>query len=380
MHEGPVVVVSGGGTGGHLYPALAIADALRERRPDVRVFFVGARRGLEARVLPERKEAHLLLSVEGFDRSRPLAAWRPLVGLAVAVWRVARLYARLEPEVVVVTGGYAGAAAGIVAGLGGVPLVLQEQNAEPGVVTRVLARWAARVHVGYPEAAARLRTDAERVRFTGNPVRRARGGTRERVRAELGVPAGETLVLVTGGSQGSLALNRVVSEALRGVAQGTCQRPAGLHLLWVSGPKHLPEAEATHRECGAPSWVRVTGYVDDMPGVLSATDLAVSRAGAMFTAELLERGVPAVLVPLPTAAAGHQMHNARSLARAGAAVLVPQDELTGERLWAELGRLLSRPEELARMSRAARSLAKPTAAAEIAADLETFLTPARGDR
>jgi UDP-N-acetylglucosamine--N-acetylmuramyl-(pentapeptide) pyrophosphoryl-undecaprenol N-acetylglucosamine transferase len=371
------VVVSGGGTGGHLYPALAIADALRERRPDVRVFFVGARRGLEARVLPERGEAHLLLSVEGFDRSRPLAAWRPLARLGTALVLVARHFARLRPEVVVVTGGYAGAAAGIAAGLGGVPLVLQEQNAEPGAVTRLLARWAARVHVAYPEAAARLRLGPERVRLTGNPVRRAQGGTRDRVRTELDVPADARLVLVTGGSQGSLALNRAVGEALRGVAAGKLRRPEGLHLLWVSGPTHLAHAKALAIECGAPSWVRVIGYVDDMLGALSAADLAISRAGAMFTAELLERGVPAVLVPLPTAAAAHQMHNARALARAGAAVVLPQDDLTGKRLWAELERLLAKPEELARMAEAARSLAKPEAAAEIAADVETFLAPAR---
>jgi UDP-N-acetylglucosamine--N-acetylmuramyl-(pentapeptide) pyrophosphoryl-undecaprenol N-acetylglucosamine transferase len=380
VHEAPVVVVSGGGTGGHLYPALAIADALRARRPDVRVLFVGAKRGLEARVLPERSEEHLLLPVEGFDRARPLSAWRVLAGLAVGLVLVARLFARLRPEVVVVTGGYAGAAAGIVAGLSGVPLVLQEQNAEPGVVTRLLTRWAARVHVAYPEAVARLPVAGERARVTGNPVRTGAQRSRERTRAELGIDDGATLVLVTGGSQGSLALNRVVGEALRGVAKGALRRPEGLHLLWVSGPSHLGAIETVVRECGSPSWVRAVGYVDDMPSVLAAADLAVSRAGAMFTAELLDRGVPALLVPLPTAAAGHQLHNARALESAGAAIVAPQSELTGERLWAEIGRLLTAPEALARMRASARSLARPSAAADIAADLETFLAPRASDR
>jgi UDP-N-acetylglucosamine--N-acetylmuramyl-(pentapeptide) pyrophosphoryl-undecaprenol N-acetylglucosamine transferase len=376
VHDRPVVVVSGGGTGGHLYPALAIADALRERRSDVRVVFVGARRGIEARILPARGEEHLLLPVEGFDRARPLSGLRVLSGLAVGLVRTARLFARLRPEVVVVTGGYAGAAAGIVAGLAGVPLVLQEQNAEPGMVTRLLTRWAARVHVAYPEAIARLPLVGERARVTGNPVRVGSGRARDAVRAELGVPAGATLLLITGGSQGSLALNRVVGEALRALAKETLHRPEGLHLLWVSGPSHLGSVEALVRECGAPAWVRTVGYVDDMPSVLAAADLAVSRAGAMFTAELLERGVPAVLVPLPTAAAGHQMYNARALESAGAAVVLPQDELTGEGLWSELDRLLAAPDTLARMSAAARAHARPGGASDIAADVEAFMAPA----
>lgn len=375
MHERPVVVLSGGGTGGHLYPALAIADALRERRPDVRAVFIGARRGLEARVLPARHEEHVLLPVEGFDRARPLSAFRVLAGLGVGLARTARLFARLRPEVVVVTGGYAGAAAGIVAGLSGVPLVLQEQNAEPGVVTRMLTRWATRVHVAFPEAIARLPLAEDRARVTGNPVRPGSGRSRDVVRAELDVPAAATLLVVTGGSQGSLALNRVVGEALRGVAAGVLTRPHGLHVLWVSGPSHLTSVEAVVRECGTPDWVRTVGYVDDMPGVLAAADLAVSRAGAMFTAELLERGVPAVLVPLPTAAAGHQMHNARALENAGAAVVAPQDDLTGERLWAEVGRLLAEPDRLARMGAAARALARPQAARDIADDVGALMAP-----
>jgi UDP-N-acetylglucosamine--N-acetylmuramyl-(pentapeptide) pyrophosphoryl-undecaprenol N-acetylglucosamine transferase len=376
VHDGPVVVVSGGGTGGHLYPALAIADALRARRSDVRLVFIGAERGIEARVLPTRGEEHHLLPVYGVDRSRPLQAWRALVGLAVALVRVARVFRRARPEVVVVTGGYAGAPAGIVAGLSGIPLVLQEQNAEPGVVTRLLTRWASRVHVAYPEAIDRLGAGSE-ARVTGNPVRSRAGRSREQVRAELGVPDGAPLLLVMGGSQGSLALNRVVSEALRGIARGALRRPEGLHLLWVTGPSHVDAVAAVVRECGAPDWVHTTGYVDDLPSVLAAADLAVSRSGAMSTAELLDRGLPAILVPLPSAAAGHQMHNARALERAGAAVVAPQDELTGEMLWARVEELLGAPERLEQMRRTARSLARPHAAADIAADLESFLPPAR---
>jgi UDP-N-acetylglucosamine--N-acetylmuramyl-(pentapeptide) pyrophosphoryl-undecaprenol N-acetylglucosamine transferase len=328
-------------------------------------------------VLPARGEEHHLLPVHGVDRSRPLQAWRALFGLAVALVRVARIFRRARPQVVVVTGGYAGAPAGIVAGLGGIPLVLQEQNAEPGVVTRLLSRWASRVHVAYPEAIERLGAGA-RARVSGNPVRGRAGRSPEQVRAELGVPSAAPLLLVMGGSQGSLALNHVLGEALRAIAKGTLERPAGLHLLWVTGPSHVDAVDTVVRECGVPDWVHVVGYVDDLPSVLGAASLAVSRSGAMSTAELLDRGLPAVLVPLPTAAAGHQMHNARSLEKAGAAVVAAQDDLTGERLWVEVERLLADPGLLERMSRAARSLARPNAAADIAADLESFLPPRRG--
>jgi UDP-N-acetylglucosamine--N-acetylmuramyl-(pentapeptide) pyrophosphoryl-undecaprenol N-acetylglucosamine transferase len=351
-----------------------VADALRARRPDVRIVFMGAERGLEARVLPARGEEHHLLPVRGIDRSHPLEGWRALVGLTWALVRVRRVFARARPEVVVVTGGYAGAPAGIVAGLSGVPLVLQEQNAEPGVVTRLLTRWASRVHVAYPEAIERLGVGT-RGRLTGNPVRRRGERSPSEVRAELGVPANAALLIVIGGSQGSLALNRVLGEAIRAIARGTLHRPERLHLLWVSGPSHAETVGAVVRECGAPEWVHAVGYVEDLPSVLAAADLAVSRSGAMSTAELLDSGLPAVLVPLPSAAAGHQMHNARSLEKAGAAVVVPQDDLTGEALWSVVQDLLAHPERLAGMSRAARSLARPEAAAEIAADLDSFLPP-----
>jgi UDP-N-acetylglucosamine--N-acetylmuramyl-(pentapeptide) pyrophosphoryl-undecaprenol N-acetylglucosamine transferase len=373
VHDAPVVVVTGGGTGGHLYPGLAIADALRARRPDVRVLFVGAERGLEARVLPERGEWHELLPVQGFDRSHPVRAWRSVVALVRSLHRAARLLRQHRPEVVVVTGGYAAAPAGLIAALRGIPLLLQEQNSVPGWVTRALSRWARRVYVAYAEAAAALPRLAGRARLTGNPVRYGDVRPRLETRASFGVPADARLVVVAGGSQGSLALNDAVAGAVRRAAAGGLARPADVHLLWVSGPAHASTAAAVLSECGSPSWVHTVPYLDDMPSALAAADLAVSRGGAMSTAELLIRGLPAVLVPLPTAAADHQTANARSLEKAGAALLAPQAELTPESLWSTVTQLLDSPERLGRMRGAALALARPHAADEIAADIETFL-------
>jgi UDP-N-acetylglucosamine--N-acetylmuramyl-(pentapeptide) pyrophosphoryl-undecaprenol N-acetylglucosamine transferase len=379
VHDGPVVVVAGGGTGGHLYPALNVADALRALRPDVRVLFVGARRGLEARVLPERGEWHELLPVRGFDRGNPVRAAGAVTGLAGSLVRAARLLRRHRPEVVVVTGGYAAAPAGMVAALTGVPLLLQEQNSVPGWVTRALSRWAERAYVAYPEVEAKLPALAGRVRMFGNPVRPGAVRSGSETRAAYGVPRDARLVVVAGGSQGSLALNEVLAEVVRGVERGSLPRRDDVHVLWVSGHAHVAATTAVAAECGSPAWLHVVPYLNDMPSVLATADLAISRAGAMSTAEILIRGLPAILVPLPTAAADHQTANARSLERAGAALVAPQSELTAASLWTTVTELLGSPARLARMKEAALALARPDAAHEIAADIVTFL-PARSSQ
>lgn len=377
MPEAPLVVMSGGGTGGHLYPALAIADALREARPDVRVLFLGARRGLEARILPERGEDHLLLSVYGIDRRRPLSSWRAVTGLLTGLARVARLFLSRRPAVVVVTGGYAGAPAGIVAGLMGIPLVLQEQNSVPGAVTRLLTRFAVRIHVAYPEAIDRLPAGRERCVVSGNPVRPPSTMERGRAREAFGVPGDVILVFVTGGSQGSLALNRGVTAFVEGVAAGDLPRPDRLHVLWSTGRAHFESVDQALAAAGRPDWVHALSYVDDMPAALAAADVALSRAGAMTTAELVNEGLPSILVPLPTAAEDHQTHNARALAAAGAARVLPEPELTAARLADELERVATRPEELEAMKARALERARPGATADIATDVATFLPSAR---
>lgn len=369
----PLVVLSGGGTGGHLYPALAIADALRSMRPDVEVLFVGARRGLESRVLPERGERHVLLSVRGIDRSRPLASWRAATGLVLGLIRVGRIFLERRPAAVVVTGGYAGAAAGIVAGLMGIPLILQEQNSAPGAVTRLLTRFAVRVHLAFPEAVDQLGVDEERCAISGNPVRPPSAMGRTEARAVFDIPADVFLVFVTGGSQGSRALNVGVLDWIDGVATHTLPRPDTLHLLWSTGPEHWRAVEEALERTKHPRWIHALPYIEEMPAALAAADVALSRAGAMTTAEQVNQGLPALLVPLPTAAADHQMKNARSLERAGAARVIPEDELSAERLSRELDRLVSDPGELRRMGERALERARPAATETIAADVARFL-------
>lgn len=376
-----MVVFSGGGTGGHLYPALALADALRRLRPGIRAVFVGSRRGVESRVLRERDEEHLLLPVVGFARHDP--PWRRLGALWPLLRSVARAvssFRKLRPEVVVVTGGYAGGPAGLAAIVTRVPLVLQEQNAEPGLVTRALSPFARQVHLAFPEARERLPGPGRRrVRVRGNPVRPPERRDPGAARAGFELDPDGTVVLVVGGSQGSRALNRLLEGAVRGVIEGRLSRPAGLQLLWSTGPDHL-ESVREALDGREPEWVRAVGYIDDMPAALAAADLAVSRAGAMATSEFLAWGLPAVLVPLPGAAAGHQERNALALERAGAAVHLDEEDLEPGRLWRELERLVSDPGRLEEMARAAARRGRPRAAEEMAEEIGALLDGGEGDR
>lgn len=377
MHERPTVVVfAGGGTGGHLYPALALAEALAALRPDVRPFFLGARRGIEARVLPDRGVEHALLPVRGFARGRGVAArLAVLPDLARALWIAGRYMRALRPELVVVTGGYAGGPAGLLAAIGGVPLALQEQNSVPGLVTRRLARHARQVHVAFPEAIDRLPTGARaRARVSGNPVRPppAEPIDPRVARTTLGLDPERDVVLVVGGSQGSAALNRGVLAFVHALT-ARAETPT-YQLLWSTGPAHEGAVRAA-LGAAPPTWVHPVGYLDEMPTALAAATLAVSRAGAMATSEFLAWGLPAVLVPLPTAAADHQTYNARALAEAGAALHLPERDLGAASLEAALRGLFDQPAHLGDMAAAASARGRPGAAVDIAAALATLLPP-----
>jgi UDP-N-acetylglucosamine--N-acetylmuramyl-(pentapeptide) pyrophosphoryl-undecaprenol N-acetylglucosamine transferase len=381
------VFFSGGGTGGHLYPALALAAALQRARPDVTPFFVGASRGLEARVLPARALPHLLLGVEGFRRGGGKGVLRDHLRTVGKLLRgmldLLRAFRDRRPSLVVVTGGYAGAPSGILALALGVPLVIQEQNATPGITTRLLALGARRIYLAFPEAVARLpRLTRGRVWVEGNPVAPPVEVDREASLREWGLDPNPNrpVLLVVGGSQGSLALNRGVLALLdlldptTGPAEGL---PGGFQLLWATGPTHEAAVrDAVVQKWGSvPAWMQIRGYVDEMHRALGVADLALSRAGAMGTSEFQAWGVPAILVPLPTAAADHQTGNARALEAASAAILVPESELTGACLADMLKRLGGAPETLRAMADAARERGQSEAAARIARGLGQLLPP-----
>ncbi len=341
------ILLAGGGTGGHLYPALNLARALRRLDPAVRLSFIGASRGIEARVLPESGYEYQLLPMQPLHRSRPWRNWRLLTST--------RAFSEWDPHLVVGTGGYASGPALLWAIRRGARTALQEQNAEPGLVTRLLAPRVDQVHLGYPEAEERLKVGAStRVFAYGNPV------AIEPVGAPYDWPQGR-VVLVTGGSQGALGLNRQLLEDLTAASSW----PEDVHLVWATGPAHRNHVAETVARLPFADRIRVEPFIPDLGAQLDRVSLAISRAGAMFLAELQAAGVPAVLVPFPGAGA-HQSTNARAVEAAGAAVMRLESELKPGELWDVACGLLTDEARQARMARAALERGAPDAAERIA--------------
>ena len=349
------VLLAGGGTGGHLFPALAIARGLRNTA-DCEIRFVGSSYGLEAQLLPRRNEVLYPLPVRGLQRGLSMRAfWRNL-SLPFRFFRAYRrcleIMAEFRPHVVVGTGGYASAPPLMAAQRRGVPTVLQEQNSYPGLTTRRLARRAARVCLTYEEAAQYLNTDLWEV--TGNPIPfSGQLPDKATARKSMNLPPGEKVLFILGGSQGSLPLNRHFLQKWRFYTE-----QLQLFLLWQTGPAHL---DAVVRIVNSQQRLIILPFIDDMAAAYSAVDLVVCRAGAMTLTELTYLGKPSVLVPLPSAAGDHQTKNARTLQKRGAARLVLQSELAKGKLEAVVKRIFARSASLQAMADKARSLARPDA-------------------
>jgi len=352
------VLFAGGGTGGHLYPGLAIARTLVRLDPRVRPFFIGAERGIEKHVLPGTEFPHLLLDLHPLYRSRPWENYRTVVG-AMSAWRaVGALVRREQPRLIVGTGGYAAGVALAYSVVHRIPIVQQAGDSHPGLTARAFRRWTRETYLAFPEAARVLGGDPTQLVDTGAPIEPPPSPRPDRAAARTAWgfhPTAGRVLLMYGGSQGSLAMNRVVADWVR---RGI---PDDLNLIWMTG--RATYADYASLDGGR---VRVREYLSPIADAYAAADLALARAGAMTTAELFAWGIPPILVPLPTAAADHQTHNARALAAAGAAVNLPQSELTVDRLDATVRALLDEPSAMARLSAGASARARPDAAETIA--------------
>lgn len=350
------VLIAGGGTGGHVFPMVAVADALRGEQSDVEVVFVGTGRGIETRVIGEAGERLELLDVlplrgrgaRGFVKG----AWRALM-----VLREARaLVMRVKPDVVFSVGGYAAGPVTLAARACGVPVTLLEPNCVVGFTNRLLAPLVRRAYVCFPETRAAFRET--QVRWTGVPLR-------ARFEPSPYRAADRVRVLVMGGSQGAQALNESVPRAL-----AACMaRHPEVEVVHQTGKDKDPAVRALYDELGIRSRVEVTTFIDDVAGALAEADLVVERSGAGSLAELCAVGRAAVLVPYPHAADDHQRHNAQSLERDGAAVCVVQADASADRLESELERLLDDPRARAEMAARAADRGRPDAARDVARDL-----------
>jgi len=332
---------------------------MQRLNPDIRPFFIGALRGIERSVLPGTEFPHELLDLHPLYRSRPWENWKTLCGGVTAWSRLGRIVREERPRCVVGTGGYASGVALAYATMHGIPFAIQEQNSYPGLTTRFFSRYARQVHNGFPEAARHLSSGKRTTVFdSGNPIEPPPDPLPDKTmaRSAWGFPPSAGLVmLVYGGSQGSKAINDVVAEWVR---RGI---PEQVHVIWATG-------QGTHADYSAleTDRVRIRAYLSPVSEAYAAADFALSRGGAIATAELCAWGIPPIVVPLPTAAADHQTANARALAAAGAAELIPQTALDVASLDKSVRALVDNPELLRQRSAAVLERARPNAAEEIA--------------
>lgn len=359
------VLFAGGGTGGHLYPGLAIARALVRLDPAVNPHFVGALRGIERDVLPKTEFPHTLLDLHPIYRPAVWKNWKTVRGAFSAWSGMGRLGRQLDPALVVGTGGYASGAALAWAWTHRVPVVQHIGDSHPGATARLFSRISREAYLGFPEAERWLPQTGCVYRNTGNPIEPPPDIRPDpsAARAKWGFPPGARVLLVFGGSQGARAMNQAVAAWVeRGIPESLC-------VIWATGTGQFDAFKQFDR-----ADVRVVPYLSPIADAYAAADLAFVRGGMMGTSELCAWGLPMIICPLPSAAMDHQAANALALEKAGAAVHLAQRELTAERLDAMVRALLADSARLQSLRAHALMRARPRAAAEIAGHIRTLLS------
>jgi UDP-N-acetylglucosamine--N-acetylmuramyl-(pentapeptide) pyrophosphoryl-undecaprenol N-acetylglucosamine transferase len=360
------IILAGGGTGGHLFPGIAVMEELRRREPELDVLFVGTARGIETKVVPQLGERLECLEVTPLKGRTPGQLVKSLVALPQAGIEAARLVKQFRPNLVLGVGGYAAGPMVLAARALGVKTALLEQNAHVGLTNRLLSRFVDRAYLSFDETASTF--SPEKARVVGNPVRRSFVSMGHMARID---PAAFEMrarrVLVIGGSQGARVLNQVVPEAL--ARAGAALR--GVEIVHQTGHAMCDAVRARYAELGLEA--NVTPFIDDMARAYASAAIVIGRAGATSLAEICAVGRPSVLVPFPAAADDHQWHNARALEARGAAVAIRESELDADKLAHTVARLLTDASERRRMADAARSMGRPDAAAAIVDDLCAWL-------
>jgi UDP-N-acetylglucosamine--N-acetylmuramyl-(pentapeptide) pyrophosphoryl-undecaprenol N-acetylglucosamine transferase len=354
------ILIAGGGTGGHLYPALAIKEAIIDKANDAQIQFVGTRHGIEARVLKDRKETLHTLWIAGLKRGSLLQNAATAMKLLVSLIQSRRIIRKFRPHLVIGTGGYVMGPVLFAAQRMGIPTLLQEQNSFPGLTTRKLAPKADAVCTAFKDAENRMQ--ARRIELTGNPVRKAFRLT-DKVQAleSLKLDKDRKTLLFVGGSQGAKSINRTVGDALDALLKH-------YNVVWQTGSFGVPESVPTSliESETQQNHLRVLPFIEKMETAYAAADLAICRAGAMTIAELTICGLPAIFIPFPYATDDHQTANAKSLCDAGAASMIKDSDLNASSLLAEIHRILESPDLQITMRASMSRLAKPDAAKRIA--------------
>ena len=360
------VLITGGGTGGHLYPALAVAEALRQKIGNEAILFIGSQRGLEAEEVPAEGYAFQALETIGFPRKPGFGSFKAAAAFFRAVLRARSIVKEFSPDVVFSTGGYASAPVVVAARLEGIPIVLHEQNSIPGRTNRIASRFACEVNLAFPSARRHF-PKRRHLRLSGNPLRSTLlQGSRSRALRQFRLDEDRFTVLVLGGSQGSHAVNEAIVGALTVFAGRD-----DMQFLIQSGQRDHEWMVEQCRALNAKTWVR--RFIPNMGDAYELADLVVGRAGAMTISEITACGLPSILIPYPYATANHQQVNAELLEEVGAAIMITEDRLTGALLAEQIDALIHDRRQLRQMALSAHRMARPDATDRIAAAIVRYL-------
>ena len=352
MNKQLTVLIAGGGTGGHLYPAIAIGEFLQIRNPNTKVHFIGSKFGIEAQVLPVRRFPHTLLPIRGLQRSfdfnsiikNILLPWRLIKSLSIAN----KVIKQLKPDIIVGTGGYASAIPLKIAVRKKIPIILQEQNSFPGMTTKYFANDAKKICIAFEAAKNGLNGN---VVVTGNPIRaNIRNGDKTKAGLLFDLNPTQKTIFLFGGSQGSAFLNKIMSECIEMFESEKIQ------LLWQTGQNHYEQYR--HFES---TFIKVRPFIHNMPEAYAISDMIISRAGALTLSEITACGKPSFIIPFPHSAGDHQTKNAETISKANAAILLNEKDVKARELFHSARKILFDDDKLEIMGKNAKKIGIPDA-------------------
>ena len=358
------IIFSGGGTGGHIYPALTLTDTVKKILPNTEILYVGTKQGLESDIVPKAGINFTALDLEGgFERHFTLENIKRAANAILSVKKSQNIVKEFQPDVVVGTGGYVCGPILLAASLMKIPTLIQEQNAVAGITNKILSKFVTKIAVGSELALKNF--PAEKTIYTGNPIRaEVLEAKKSDGLKEFGFNENLPVILISGGSRGARSINLAMIDILL-----NAQKKSNAQYLHVTGKTEFESVTQKLKDAGFNfdnPQIKIVPYLYNMPQAMAMASLAIFRAGATGLAELTARGIPAILIPYPFAAENHQEFNANELVKVGAAKMILNKDLTSEILSEHLNELLDNPEELKKMSAASLTLGKPQAAEEIA--------------
>ena len=351
------VLISGGGTGGHVYPAIAIANKIKEENPDVEILFVGTKAGIESEIVPKYGYNLATVTVQGFRRKIDLENVKRVFKLFKGLEESRKVVKKFKPDVVIGTGGYVSGPVLFNSSLNKIPTIIHEQNSFPGVTNKILSKMVTKVLTSFEDSHKRFSPDVQHKLFlTGNPVRKEILTTRKSTaRRKLGISEDKKMVLCYGGSGGSRKINDAMKTVIRNLVD------EDIAFIYATGKNYYDGFAEDIKDLNIKPYQKVVPYLDDMANALAACDIVIGSAGAISLAEITAMGKPSIIIPKAYTAENHQEYNARSIQNSGAGVAILEKELTPKYLNETVFRLLGDREALIEMENASRSIGKPDA-------------------